>query len=124
MSADERSRCSATLWNTGEPCTLRAAPGFRLCRDHLSLTPPDQWSASGYGSVIADEDRALFSSAQFGDVSEELAVARLHLRKLLRENASHRELMSALTVVSNLVRLRQSISHNRAGDYLRRGLVC
>ncbi|HEY8692407.1 MAG TPA: hypothetical protein VIR57_06655 [Chloroflexota bacterium] len=111
--APDKPRCTATVWNTGQPCAALAAPAAPYCTAHLALIPPDEWAAGGYAAILAPASQPLFRAARFVDVSEEIALARLHLRSLFAGQAPTTELLAGFNILAKLIKLRHDIDQTR-----------
>ena len=119
----QQPRCIATVWNTGRRCSEPAAESQPYCQGHVALIPPDEWAANGYALVLPAADQSLFRAARFADLSEEIALARLHLRAIAAQPGdANSQLLAALYAVAKLVKLRHDIDQTRfehGPDYLR-----
>ncbi|HLQ33989.1 MAG TPA: hypothetical protein VK457_14985, partial [Chloroflexota bacterium] len=76
-------------------------------------------------STLAPADRLFFMGARFADLSEELALARLHLRALLARGVPDSDVLLALNMVARIVKLRHDIDQSRyehGPEYLHRKL--
>lgn len=77
--ADPLPRCTAFLWNSGNCCDDDAVPGGLLCPAHVALLPRDDWLAEGYTAKLPETLRPLSRSTGFAGLTEEIALAGLHL---------------------------------------------
>jgi len=109
----DRPVCAATVWNTGQPCGAPAAPDSSYCRAHLALIPSDDWAAGGYASILAPAAQPLFRAARFVDCSDEVALARLHLRSLFASQAPTAELLAGFNMLARFLKLRHHIDQSR-----------
>jgi len=105
-------RCTATLWNSGNQCDYDAAPGAVYCPAHACLLPPDEWSAAGYAAKLPDALRPLAGSTGFVGLTEELALARLHLVAAVEQGACSPDILAGINVISRLVRLQREIERD------------
>lgn len=110
-----KPRCTAIIWSTGRRCRVDAAEGSQYCSGHIALIAPDDWKTSGYADILPAGTRDLFHSARFSDLSEEIAVARLHLRGLVAEHASSAEVVAAIGAIARLVKLRSDLDQAAHG---------
>ena len=109
MPAPHHPTCSAVLWNSGLRCDAPAQPGAHYCPEHLSLLSPLEWQAGEYSPELDQTAQPLFREASFVTLADEVALARVQLRVLLREKASANQGVEALRVVAMLVRLQRLI---------------
>lgn len=101
--------CGAVLWKNGNRCRNEAAPGSVYCPAHLCLLAPLEWVTGGYSRVLDPAATPTFHSAAYATLSEEVALARLQLIALLRDNAPPSEVVTAITAVASVVRLQAGI---------------
>ena len=102
---DPLPRCVAIRWQSGDQCIETAAIGAMYCPAHLALLPSQDWLDSGYIATLPDDLKPLAPAAGFRGVSEELAVARLHLAALLKKDPASPQVQGALHAIAKLTEL-------------------
>jgi len=116
-------RCTATLWNSGDQCEYDASPGAIHCPAHLSLLPPADWSAAGSTAKLPDTLQPLARSTGFTGLTEELALARLHLLSAVEQRGCSADILAGINTVARLLRLQREIEKDVLdchADYERR----
>lgn len=101
--------CAAIIWTSGRRCRREATPGSHYCSQHAALAINEQWSAAGYAEKIQPDERPLFESARFSELSDEIAVARLQVRSLLAQKGSPQDLIATLRTLARLIKLRHDL---------------
>ena len=113
--------CGAVLWKNGNRCKNEAAPGSVYCPAHLCLLAPLEWVTGGYARVLDPGARPIFQSAAYATLSEEVALARLQLTALLRQDAPPDDVIRGISTVVSLVKLQNQIERAAVTRH-RRGL--
>ncbi|HEY8693544.1 MAG TPA: hypothetical protein VIR57_12485 [Chloroflexota bacterium] len=102
-------RCRATTWHADKPCKLPAAPGESYCPTHLLVQQSAPSLTGGYAAALKPEQRPDFRAAGFVSLADELALARLQLRRLLAANAPGTQVLNGLRTVTVIARLQRTL---------------
>jgi len=104
--------CLAPVWKNGRACGRKPAPGSQYCSTHQFILEP-AGAPSLYASALDPEQRQSLQAAAHLSLADEVALARLQVRKLVDADAPATQILNALRTLSLLARLQDRFDRSR-----------